>query len=120
VSSKKNTLKNIIFSIVTCGEGWISFDNSCYKFDPTPGVMAIPPVGQAYCQNTYEGHLMVPNSKDEAAFIGNYLTGLMVNFYKVLLFGAKTNYAIVIFYQFMCRKINLGSIVLLFENVITL
>jgi hypothetical protein len=26
---------------------------------------------------------MVPNSKDEAAFIGNYLTGLMVNISKI-------------------------------------
>ena len=67
------------FHPVTCGEGWVTFDNSCYKFDPTPGVMAIPSVGQTYCENSFEGHLMVPNSKDEAAFIGNYLTGLMVN-----------------------------------------
>jgi len=36
--------------------------------------------GQAFCESSYEGHLMVPNSKDEATFIGNYLTGLMVKF----------------------------------------
>jgi hypothetical protein len=47
-------------------------------------VTLIPSAGQAYCESSYEGHLVVPNSKDEAAFIGNYLSGLMVRYLKII------------------------------------
>jgi len=32
--------------------------------------------GENFCAQTYDAHLMVPNSRDEAVYIGNYLASL--------------------------------------------
>ena len=63
---------------VECGEGWITFDNSCYKFEPSPERKVTSLDGQSYCAQTFGVDLMVPNSRDEAVFIGSYLNSLQV------------------------------------------
>ena len=65
---------------VQCGEGWITFDNSCYKYESSPDMIATLQDGQDFCSKTSGGHLMVPNSVEEAAFIGSYLSSLQVCF----------------------------------------
>jgi len=37
-----------------------------------------PPDGRSYCAQTYGAQMMVPNSVDEARFIGKYLSTLRV------------------------------------------
>jgi len=64
---------------VECGEGWISFDNSCYKYESSQNMVVSPRDGNLFCSTTYpDSQLFVPNSRDESAFIGNYLTSLKV------------------------------------------
>jgi len=71
-------LTTILIS-VECGEGWISFDNSCYKYDAGQNLVVSPRDGNSYCSATHpDSHLFVPNSRDESAFIGNYLKSLQV------------------------------------------
>lgn len=35
--------------------------------------------GRSHCMNAYNGLLAIPNSKDEAAFLGAYLNGITVS-----------------------------------------
>jgi hypothetical protein len=44
----------------------------------SPSLYMTPQDGQAYCDQTYGAQMMVPNSRDEAAFIGNFLATLQV------------------------------------------
>jgi len=85
VYSKCNpTFHLTIFSIVNCGDGWFSFDNSCYKLETSPLYATSPYEGQSYCSKTYGANLVVPNSVEEATFLGQYLTGIAAsafNFY---------------------------------------
>ena len=69
-----------------CGEGWISFDNSCYKLEPNPVMSTTPGDGQQYCSQQYGGHLFVPNSAEESAFIGNYIESVQVSILPLLLY----------------------------------
>jgi hypothetical protein len=69
------------FILVECSEGWLTLDNACYKHESTPGLEMTPSEGMAFCAANYESQLMVPNSKQEAQFIGNYLATLKVIFY---------------------------------------
>jgi hypothetical protein len=64
---------------VDCGEDWITFDNSCYKLDLNPNQFMTQTDGQAFCQQTYGADLVVPDSKEEATFLGSYLSSVKVN-----------------------------------------
>ena len=79
-SSSKSTLPVLTFVLfqVECGEDWVTFDNSCYKLESNPGQFMTQSDGQTFCAQTYGADLMVPDSKEEAIFIGNYLTSIQV------------------------------------------
>ena len=64
--------------LVECGEGWTTFDNSCYKLEASPQMKVTAYDGRGYCTSTYGADLMVPNSKDEAVFIGTYISSFQV------------------------------------------
>ena len=61
---------------VRCPEGWFPWDNSCYRHEPE--TIVDEDVGQDICINRYNANLFVPNSKDEADAIKNYLAGIKV------------------------------------------
>jgi hypothetical protein len=50
-----------------------------YWFDSSPGKYMTPEDGRQFCAQAYESELMVPNSRDEAAFIGGFLATLRVS-----------------------------------------
>ena len=62
---------------VRCPEGWFPWDNSCYRHEPE--TIVDEDVGQDICINRYNANLFVPNSKDEADAIKNYLAGIKVS-----------------------------------------
>ena len=45
----------------------------------SPAMYMTPQDGRSYCAQTYGAQMMVPNSMDEALFIGKYLSTLRVN-----------------------------------------
>lgn len=57
-----------------CSEGWVGWDNSCYKHNPDQLVDLKS--GLDYCYSE-EASLFVPNSRDEAMFMAGYLDGKM-------------------------------------------
>ena len=66
---------------VRCPEGWFPWDNSCYRHEPD--IQVDRDAGQDFCENTYNAQLFVPNSKDEADFIKDYLKGVKVRLLSV-------------------------------------
>ena len=66
--------------LVKCGDGWLSWDNSCYRQGTSTDSRWRIEDGIDYCAKEYEAEVFVPNSKDEAEFIGRYLKGSMVIF----------------------------------------
>ena len=70
--------KIIIVYTVQCGEGWMAFDNSCYKHETQLNMRLTCTDGRDYCEQTYGAELFVPNSLEEAQFIADYLTGVKV------------------------------------------
>ena len=60
-----------------CPEGWLTWDNSCYKLETNTALVGInQDDGMRHCRNAYNGFLTVPNSVDEAEFLGSYLYGV--------------------------------------------
>ena len=60
----------------TCSFGWLTFDNSCYKYEKTLDLNLDQ--GMEHCMNEYNGHMAVLNSKEEAEFLGSYQNDLLV------------------------------------------
>ena len=61
-----------------CGNGWLAWDNSCYKHGDSPTSISTFSAGIDYCATKYDAEVFVPNSIDEAKFIGKYLSGTKV------------------------------------------
>ena len=64
------------YFIVRCPEGWFPWDNSCYRHESE--TVVDEDMGQVFCQITYNANLFVPNSKEEADVIKDYLAGVKV------------------------------------------
>lgn len=63
-----------------CPEGWLTWDNSCYRLETSSAMIGVTQdQGRSHCMNAYNGLLAIPNSKDEAAFLGAYLNGITVS-----------------------------------------
>jgi hypothetical protein len=54
------------------------FINKSFEICLGVGPMFTLPPHHPLCASMFGGHLMVPNSKEEAIFIGNYLAGIQV------------------------------------------
>ena len=63
---------------VKCGEGWITWDNSCYRQERSDTGLMDLEKANSFCGATHKAGVFVPNSKDESEFISMYLTGLLV------------------------------------------
>ena len=61
-----------------CGNGWLAWDNSCYKHGDSLTSISTFSTGIDYCATKYDAEVFVPNSLDEAKFIGKYLSGTKV------------------------------------------
>jgi len=61
-----------------CPEGWVSWDNSCYKLETDDNLRFSEDNAREHCKKTYNSHLMVPNSREESVFIDGYLKGMQV------------------------------------------
>jgi hypothetical protein len=61
-----------------CPQGWISFDNSCYKLETTKILQRNVIDGDEYCDNTYQALLAIPNSMDEAVYLGEHIKAVGV------------------------------------------
>ena len=60
-----------------CPEGWVIFENSCYKLEKQKA--SDVPGAASYCMGEYNSDLMVPNTNEEALFLTDYLTSLSVS-----------------------------------------
>ena len=69
-------------TLVHCGEGWSSWDNSCYQLGTSINTMLSVDAGIDFCAEQYDAEVFVPNSKDEAEFIGRYLQGKKVRHFR--------------------------------------
>ena len=67
------------FPVDKCPEGWLTWDNSCYKLETSVDLRVDQETGMKHCMNAYNGHLVVPNSWEEAVFLGDYLFGVSVS-----------------------------------------
>ncbi len=93
----KSYLKTKSFISVNCDEGWLTYDNSCYKHKlgsatttttitttmtttttTTTTTMMKPSDGQTRCINDLDSNLFVPNSRLETIFIAAYLSAVKV------------------------------------------
>ena len=103
-SSRDQAIASKCPFLVECGDGWTSFDNSCYKLEPGHNRMVTSSDGQNFCSQSYPGsHLFVPNSKDESAFVGGYVGSMQV------LFTSLPDYLARIWYGCRSRKPALKS-----------
>ena len=73
-----NYKSNWYIHLDQCGNGWMSWDNSCYKHGDSPTSVSTLSSGIDYCATKYDAEVFVPNSIDEAKFIGKYLSGTQV------------------------------------------
>ena len=60
-----------------CPEGWVIFENSCYKLEKQKA--SDVPGAVSHCMGEYNSDLMVPNTNEEALFLTDYLTSLSVS-----------------------------------------
>ena len=61
----------------TCSDDWLTFDNSCYKFEKNLDLNQNQ--GLQHCSDKYNAHLAVINSREEALFLGSSLDALTVS-----------------------------------------
>ena len=63
-----------------CPEGWITYENSCYKLETSSNLKNLDQEGGLrHCKNTYNGILSVMNSREEADYLSNYVYGVSVS-----------------------------------------
>mgnify|MGYP002054472608 FL=1 len=66
----------VLHSIDKCPEGWVSFEDSCYKLETTSQLQQEN--SARHCKNQYNGILSVMNSREEAIHVSNYIKGVSV------------------------------------------
>ena len=71
------SLPFICEAVLECSEGWVSFENSCYKLEKQKA--SDVPGAASHCMGNYDSDLMVPNTNEEALFLTDYLTSLSVS-----------------------------------------
>ena len=65
------TLPYICEKNLKCPQGWVSYEDSCYKLEQTKTESIAG--SQAQCMLNYDSDIFVPNTKSEAKFISDFI-----------------------------------------------